>query len=224
MSAVNPNEVVAYSKLIRPSTNRISHWHYFGFPASIRNTILSRDHIICVVCKAAFLYNTRSTDDLKAHLKKVHPDVTNLLAATTGQTAAQLPVEKGGPVKNRTISARPTRSNSSNTYSDTDYLIEQLTVEAVDQEETIEYLLPEDAMDEDMNEVPKFKKEHEDDATQSSTTPRPSNTKNFDEQIAEMCILDLLPANIVEGSGFNQLLLAMNRNVVVPSCQTVRTY
>lgn len=222
MSVVNANEVVAYSKLVRPSTNRISHWHYFGFPADISNTILSREHIICVICKAAFLYNTRSTDDLKAHLKKSHPDVTKLLAVTTGQTAAPPPsVEKDVPVKKRAVSARQTRSNSSTTYSDTDYLIEQLG----DEQEIIEYLMPEEAMDEDTDGVTKFKREHDDDAIQSSTIPRlvsiDGNTRNYDEQIAEMCILDLYPANVVEGSGFKQLLLAMNKNMAVPSSHTV---
>lgn len=228
MSAVNANEVVAYGKLIRPSTNRISHWHYFGFPADNNNTILSREHIICVICKAAFIYNARSTDDLKGHLKKTHPDVTELLAATTGQIASHLPpAEKTGPVKKRAVSARSARSNSSTAYSDTDYMIEHLTEEASDDHEIIEYLMPEENIDEDMDKSTKFKRECEDDALQNSTTPRSVTIREnriiYDEQIAEMCILDLLPANVVEGTGFNQLLLAMNRNVLVPTSHTVRS-
>lgn len=179
---------------------------------------MSRDHIICVICKTAFPYNINSTDDLKGHLKKKHPDVTKLLAVSTGQTATQPPAENDMPVKKRAVS-RPTRSNSSTTYSNTDYL-EHLTEEAGDNQEAIEYLLPEEAMDEDMDEVTKFKKECDDGAIQSSVTIS-ANTKIYDEIIAEMCILDLLPANVVEGSGFNQLLLAMNKNVTVPSSHTV---
>lgn len=169
-------EVVNYTKLIRPSTIRTSYWHYFGFPADNFGNILTRKHIICTECKQALLYS-KNTANLKLHLQNKHPDIWDTLNTTNGNppTKSILTQKKTTPPtptsikkapgqqqqhilpqldtsKQPAVVVQPVNIGSTIHYSETDYLVDQLTEnDLIDQDQgIIEYLIPDDPMEEDI--------------------------------------------------------------------------
>ena len=67
-------DVIRYHKLIVPMSMRSSYWKHYGFPADECGNILTKQKIICSICKSAIAYN-KNTTNLRTHLQAKHLDV-----------------------------------------------------------------------------------------------------------------------------------------------------
>ncbi|KAF4527733.1 hypothetical protein B566_EDAN012996 [Ephemera danica] len=61
---------------------RSIYWKYFGFPGNDDGDILTREKIICTLCKIQMAYNG-NTSNLRMHLQNKHPSHLSNLEATT---------------------------------------------------------------------------------------------------------------------------------------------
>ena len=229
-------EDIAYSKLIRPTSMRSTYWQYFGFPADDEGNILTRRNIVCSLCKITISYN-RNTTNLKAHLQAKHPD--SLIQLNEPPTKKIRYVATPEKLKKEEITPA---ANSSFT-EDTDYLMETLQDGEIfigDDDNklvTIEYLSSDDII-EDLGEMSNSA------VAAATSSSKPYTTAQADEDadklilptkkmkyieneditdnLLNMIIEDLLPINIVEGTGFAKFVQStFQNNFVLPSVQTV---
>lgn len=67
----NPKEIIPFNTIVVPSSMRSPLWKYFGFPANKDREIITKNRIICVLCKISLSYN-KNTTNLSTHLKNKH--------------------------------------------------------------------------------------------------------------------------------------------------------
>lgn len=63
--------MIPYKKLVIPVRMRSVYWQYFGFPAAEDGSIITKDKIVCTLCKNQMIYN-RNTSNLRMHLTSRH--------------------------------------------------------------------------------------------------------------------------------------------------------
>lgn len=238
------DEEIIFTTLIRPASMRSSYWQYFGFPAYEDGHIITRKKIICTLCNKPFAYN-KNTSNLKAHLLSKHADFARKMTEELGPSSEKKirykyePSAVGQPIQIKSF----TKRNSISIAADSDYIIEQLTDSEIydhqDQEimETEQKLVSIDyiqnAEDTEMSEDEAGIEESPNNIevyVVNDTTSRKYD-ENFDveyidndkisEAITNMVVEDLLPVNLVEGSGFGKMLLCINKNIKVPKMNTV---
>lgn len=76
---------VHYKKLVVPTRMRSIYWKYFGFPAGDDGRMLTKDKIVCILCKSQMIYN-RNTSNLRMHLISKHKNVIPKIDATISIT------------------------------------------------------------------------------------------------------------------------------------------
>lgn len=67
-------EQTDFHKLVVPASMRSQYWRYFGFPADESNNILTRNKIVCCLCRRQIAYN-KNTTNLSTHLIAKHIDI-----------------------------------------------------------------------------------------------------------------------------------------------------
>lgn len=68
------NSQTTFQKLVVPASMRSQYWRYFGFPADDSNNILTREKIVCCICRRQIAYN-KNTTNLSTHLIAKHIDI-----------------------------------------------------------------------------------------------------------------------------------------------------
>lgn len=63
-----------YHTLVVPASMRSQYWKYFGFPADESNNIITRDKIVCCICRRQIAYN-KNTTNMSTHLIARHIDI-----------------------------------------------------------------------------------------------------------------------------------------------------
>jgi hypothetical protein len=71
---------IAYQKLIVPDGMRSMYWKFFGFPATEQEQVITKQKIVCTVCKSILSYKGNTTN-LRMHLKNKHPATLQILEA-----------------------------------------------------------------------------------------------------------------------------------------------
>lgn len=70
----NKEDMLTFNKIVVPSSMRSTYWKFFGFPADKYNHIITRQKIVCSICRATITYN-KNTTNLQTHLYARHPDI-----------------------------------------------------------------------------------------------------------------------------------------------------
>ncbi|XP_031623545.1 uncharacterized protein LOC116340929 [Contarinia nasturtii] len=70
----DPKEIIPFSNIVVPSSMRSPLWKHFGFPADRDKTIITKNRIICGICRIMLAYN-KNTTNLSTHLRNKHPHI-----------------------------------------------------------------------------------------------------------------------------------------------------
>lgn len=63
-----------FHTLVVPASMRSQYWKYFGFPADESNNIITRDKIVCCICRRQIAYN-KNTTNMSTHLIAKHIEI-----------------------------------------------------------------------------------------------------------------------------------------------------
>lgn len=220
------DEVLNYSKIIRPTSMRSTYWKFFGFPADDSGSIITRRSVICSICGFALSYN-KNTSNLKSHLRTKHPDQLNFNyhPPTKKTKFIYAPNNEGNNELKQVV--YNIKQQPDEIIANPDDLIEILA-DDIDGDEyqeindgyQIEYLTAEDVNNFD-DETPMVNKTV---ATSSAKSLKRKNseTLNIDSSLLSMIIDDLLPTTISEGSGFINFVSSLcGSRVQIPNSKSI---
>lgn len=195
------NQNVPYKKLVVPSAMRSIYWKCYGFPASENNEILTRNKIVCLLCKSQMIYN-RNTSNLRMHLQNKHKHELETL-----ELVQPLPSCKSGRTDQR--SAR----RGSKLKRRSDETIQLMSLSGQADEQVTESSLPHYLTD--MDEVTPLQAIVKEVTTNQSYTLE--DGKLIADAVSEFVIMDLQSPEIVEGKGFQRLIATIKSPCEIPS-------
>lgn len=181
---------VKYEKLVVPSRMRSSYWKYFGFPADEDGKMITKDIVVCGLCKGQMIYN-RNTSNLKMHLGSRH------------KSALQ------------TVEKREERIDGSleNIISNSDEESFKVPGDA----KTRQVIISEDTYDSNISIIFPSKEEMPQYESSGNISEAYEST-DINDAIMNFLITDLVSPKIVEGKGFNNFVsLLANRILEVPN-------
>lgn len=65
---------IPFHDLVIPASMRSKYWRFFGFPGDESKNIISREKIVCAICRRQIAYN-KNTTNLSTHLIARHMDI-----------------------------------------------------------------------------------------------------------------------------------------------------
>lgn len=182
---------VNYKKLVVPTRMRSSYWKYFGFPAGEDGKMITKDVIVCVLCKSQMVYN-RNTSNLKMHLGSRHKHV--LIMLETGEECE-----------------KSTHSNQVlENVDESDMDVDPFGLLGAARGEPI---VAEDIYDPDISVI--FPSKEDMPKYELSKIGEPPEIK---DAIMNFLITDLIPPKIVEGKGFHNFVSSLtNKSYEIPT-------
>uniref|UniRef100_A0A1B6J4V3 BED-type domain-containing protein n=3 Tax=Homalodisca liturata TaxID=320908 RepID=A0A1B6J4V3_9HEMI len=207
--------VLNYDKLVVPMTMRSVYWKCFGFPADADDEILTKDRIVCLLCKTTIQYN-RNTSNLRIHLQNKHPEELMQIELETpprkSQDSSSQKIKKVskrlkdmgnmystalngsivmGNNEHQGVSGFVTKSEGESTNQSSGKSQVTLVVPGMGEQNcTIESLHP---------------------------FMIPVESKNVCDAITEFIVMDMQQADVVEGRGFQRLIATLKSPCEIPS-------
>uniref|UniRef100_A0A1B6KMC0 BED-type domain-containing protein n=1 Tax=Graphocephala atropunctata TaxID=36148 RepID=A0A1B6KMC0_9HEMI len=205
--------VLNYEKLVVPMTMRSVYWKCFGFPADADDEILTKDKIVCLLCKTTIQYN-RNTSNLRIHLQNRHPDE---LVQIELETPLHKPKETSTP-KMKKVGKR--LKDMGNMYSTVLNGSIDMSGNPVGVSNYIHRregeLLSHDGGKSVTLVVPGMGEQN---CTIESLHPFmiPVESKNVSDAITEFIVMDMQQPDMVEGRGFQRLIATLKSPCEIPS-------
>ncbi|CAH1406444.1 unnamed protein product [Nezara viridula] len=187
-SFASKHQVVPYKKLVVPSAMRSIYWKCYGFPATENNEILTRNKIVCLLCKSQMIYN-RNTSNLRMHLQNKHKHELEAL-----ELVQPMPSCKSGRTDRRSA-----RRGCKVRRRDQDAM--QMCPVTSQNEESVEIT---------ESNLPHY-------LSDLDETTFAIDGKYIADTIAEFVIMDLQSPDIVEGKGFQRLVATLKSPCEIPS-------
>ncbi|KAL0281371.1 UNVERIFIED_CONTAM: hypothetical protein PYX00_002376 [Menopon gallinae] len=189
--------VYTYKKLVVPVSMRSIYWKYFGFPASETGEIITKLKIICILCKSQIAYN-KNTSNLRMHLQNKHlPELIKIESQmAVDNTGKPKVVKKPIKLKNEIpLGVEETLGNNEEFY--------------ISEESSQVFQIEENDVDEDnvYSQVTKKMFPH----------VTAEESKSITDAIANFIIADLQPPQVVDGRGFQRLLVTLKSPCEIPS-------
>ncbi|KAK7583967.1 hypothetical protein V9T40_004930 [Parthenolecanium corni] len=187
---------VNYKKLVVPTRMRSSYWKYFGFPAGEDGSMITKDIIVCVLCKGQMVYN-RNTSNLKMHLGSRHRNVLTTLES--GEEFEEGGQPRQDPFKN--IDMADIEDDSSLKFF-------------ADPRNERSMIVAEDIYDPNISVIFPCKE----DMPQYEPSKSSSEPIKINDAIMNFLITDLISPKIVEGKGFHNFVSTLtNKTHEIPN-------
>lgn len=204
-----------YKKLVVPLRMRSVYWKYFGFPADEDGRILTKDKIVCILCKTQMIYN-RNTSNLRMHLISKHKSVIQKLDASNN--ASVTPRTRKSSTKNNLIS-----KNIDDNLDMTSVGVMGISPKKGDTKD-MHVVVSEEVNETDISNIAIiFPNNDELDVSEYSELKEPEENEyqidpDISEAVVNFIITDLVPPSIIEGKGFSTLLSNLSgKTILLPS-------
>ncbi|XP_065225477.1 E3 SUMO-protein ligase ZBED1 [Planococcus citri] len=204
-----------YKKLVVPMRMRSVYWKYFGFPANDDGTILTREKIVCIICKSQMIYN-RNTSNLRMHLHSKHKNIFRKIEIEEG--------EKPPPTPSPGTSAKRAKTSSSlkNIYSrNVDGTVDFNASKQKNDNKEVHVVMTEEVTESDISNIaiifPNNDELSEFNEVRHVTNDN-TESSEITDAVVNFIITDLVPTDVVDGKGFNNLVSSLyNKPVTLPS-------
>ena len=232
---VEEKSSILYQKLVVPQSMRSIYWKFFGFPANVDGAILTRNKIVCLLCKTQIAYN-RNTSNLRMHLQNKHVQELHDLEAMSPPRKQILTAESKEKRAQKRMLKAAMASSAQHIYTTN-------AVGTVQIGGDIQFVtdpninFPENCIDEDINVSPSIAKPIKfmikgNGIDSVSTTSNPnvafvlsndnqqhghSNSKSVSDAVVEFLIMDLQLPEIVQDQGFQRLIATLKSPCEIPS-------
>lgn len=187
-------------------------WKYFGFPSNENGSIITKQNVVCVLCKRV-LTNHGNTTNLRAHIQSSHKQIFSEICQTH---SIKVPLRKPPPKKPKIV--LETKQQITNNFKK-ELFTEYKTSEIDCDEESLAYLDESCiAFDEVIDKKPK--KSEGSDTLEVQTLDYPSvaielDSNHFTKSLATMLIKDLRNVSILYDKGMSEFLTA--NGIDIPS-------
>lgn len=206
-----------YKKLVVPMRMRSVYWKYFGFPANDDGTILTREKIVCVICKSPMIYN-RNTSNLRMHLHSKHKNVFRKIELEEG--------EKGVAISNGSPAKRPKPQGKSSIFSrsvdgSVDFNNYTASARKSNDNKDVQMVMTEEVTESDISNIaiifPNNEELTEYNEVRHVQTETIDSTEITDA-IVNFIVTDLAPTSVVDGKGFHNLMSTVcSKTVLLPN-------
>ncbi len=194
---------LTFKKLVVPLRMRSIYWKYFGFPAGDDGTILTKDKIVCVLCKCQMIYN-RNTSNLRMHLNSRHKNIIQKIDPNTASDYAKS--------KTKTKSTKQLSRNMDGNIDFTNMGVMGLSSRKGGEAKDV-VVVSEEPSETDISNIAIIFPNQEDiveygNSRQDEETS--IETAELKDVILNFIIYDLISPNVVSGKGFHQLLMNLS--------------
>lgn len=192
---------------------RSVYWKYFGFPAYEDGTILTKEKIVCIMCKTQMIYN-RNTSNLRMHLSSKHKNVLQNIDLTEGDKIRRPKKPKvsrsfeGGDVELHSMGMMTGGGGRKNSPQNKD----------------VQLVMSEEVSETDISNIaiifPGQDEMHEYNGVDATTQrlSAGSYSNETSEAILNFIVTDLVPPSVVDGKGFHNLISSLlNRTTMIPN-------
>lgn len=212
-----------YKKLVVPMRMRSVYWKYFGFPANDDGTILTREKIVCVICKTQMIYN-RNTSNLRMHLHSKHKNIFRKIELEEGDKTAAV-ANGGGTNNNKKMKLGPTK----NSYSrEIDGAVDfgnlgGMSNRKSNENKDVQVVMTEEVSETDISNIAIIFPNHEELTQYNEEDVGHVHTESVEstevcDAVVNFIIADLIPTNIVDGKGFHNFVSSLcNKTVMIPN-------
>lgn len=197
--------VIPYKKLVVPIRMRSVYWKYFGFPATDDGSIVTKDKIVCILCKNQMIYN-RNTSNLRMHLTSRHKNVMAKIDPT-----ALIPTPKvTKPKKPKPLAVREAGG-------DYDFGGVMGVPKKMETKELM--VVSEDGNDQDISNIAIiFPNDVVGEYGHQKEAEEPVESNEITDTIVNFIVTDLVAPDIVDGKGFHCLMSNLaHKAVVIPN-------
>ncbi len=194
---------VKFSKLVVPSRMRSIYWKYFGFPAHKNGTIMTKDVIVCVLCKSQMIYN-HNTSNLKMHLSNKHKNIVPKLSHGANERIEKCDVTTGYPKS----------YNESGEYHQYGIDSPGKTTDSTD----ISMIVSEEICETDMPNIAIILPDNDENSQYNKEIHESVESVEINDATVNFIVTDLVSPDIVEGKGFRSLVSTLaNKTLVIPN-------
>lgn len=193
---------IPYKKLVVPIRMRSVYWQYFGFPADEDGSIITKDKIVCILCKNQMI-NNHNTSNLRMHLTSKHKNIMAKIDPT-----ALLPAPKSAkPRKPKTVG----RNRDDYEYNG--------GVPKKNETKELQVVVSEEGNEQDISNIAiLFPNDIVGEYNRSKDDKESVESNEMTDTIVNFIISDLISPDIVDGTGFHCLMSNLsNKAVVIPN-------
>lgn len=200
--------VIPYKKLVVPLRMRSVYWKYFGFPATDDGSIVTKDKIVCILCKNQMIYN-RNTSNLRMHLTSRHKNVMAKIDPT-----ALIPAPKSTkPKKPKMMAVREAGG---------DYDFGNMGVMGVPKKietKELQMVVSEEGNEQDISNIAIiFPNDVVGEYSHQKDVEEPVESNEITDTVVNFIITDLIAPDVVDGKGFHCLMSNLSHKpVVIPN-------
>ncbi|KAK7575623.1 hypothetical protein V9T40_011909 [Parthenolecanium corni] len=197
--------MIPYTKLVVPIRMRSVYWKYFGFPADEDGCIITKDKIVCILCKNQMI-NNHNTSNLRMHLTSKHKSVM----AKIDPTALIPPPKSSKQKKSKTLGRA--RGNSELGCSSLMGISKKIVTKEV------QVVVSEENNEQDISDIAIIFPNDVSEYNQHKADKEPVESNEITDTIVNFIISDLIAPDVVDGSGFHCLMSNLSsKAVVVPN-------
>lgn len=207
-----------YKKLVVPMRMRSVYWKYFGFPANDDGTILTREKIVCIICKSQMIYN-RNTSNLRMHLHSKHKNVFRKIEIEEGEKPPPTPGSGSNAKRTKTSGLKNIYSRSVD--GTVDFNVGLSSKLRGDQNKDVQMVMTEEVHESDISNIaiifPNNDELNEFSEVRHVTSDS-TESSEITDAVVNFIVTDLVPTDVVDGKGFNNLISSLyNKSVALPS-------
>lgn len=202
-------KVIPYKKLVVPIRMRSVYWKYFGFPANEDGTILTKEKIVCVLCKSQMIYN-RNTSNLRMHLSSRHKNIIQKIDPSSINEVSKIKKNKSKNVISRGVDENINFCN-----------VEVMGLTAKKENtQDLQVVVSEENSETDISNIAIIFPQNEDlmEISQPKDIEDIMESNEISDSLVNFIINDLVPPDIVDGKGFHRFMSNLsNKAVVIPN-------
>ncbi|KAK7576333.1 hypothetical protein V9T40_012619 [Parthenolecanium corni] len=193
--------VIPYKKLVVPLRMRSVYWKYFGFPASDDGSIITKDKIVCILCKNQMIYN-RNTSNLRMHLTSRHKNVMAKI-----DPSALIPTPK---------SLKPKKPKNAVHEASSSYEFGSMGIPRKSETKEVQMVVSEEGNEQDISNIAIiFPNDVVGEYSQNKEVAEPTESSEITDTVVNFIISDLIAPDVVDGKGFHCLMSNLSHKAVV---------